>query len=177
MKIKFLMLFFVLFFLFPLTAFSTPQYMEIFNKDSFAKPEKKSKCSVCHVSPSGGGPLNDFGKAFSGNGKKITSNIREQFPELFDLLKSLAPKITRIKPKIAFAGQEAQFMILGKNFASDSIVKVDGISENIQSTFVSSKEIDLTISFSETGVHTIQVVSAIGQVSNIFKIKVKPAKT
>ena len=170
----------VLFFLFPLNAYSFPQFIDIFNKDPLARPEKKNKCSVCHISPSGGGPLNDFGMAFDANGHKITNNIRQQFPELFDLLKALEPKIIRVKPAAFIAGQELHFMILGKNFANDSTVKIDGneikdIPEAIL-TFVGSKKINLTITFNDTGVHTIQIVNATGQTSNVFKIKAKPTK-
>ena len=173
-KIIFIFLFALL--LFPLKAYAFPQYMEIFDKDKFAKSEMKNMCSVCHVSPNGGGPLNEFGQAFDANGKTITNNLRQKFPELFNLIQSLAPKIIRIKPAILAMGQEIKIMIVGNNFASDSVVKIDGSSENIQSTFVNSKDIDITISFSAVGIHTVQVVNVTGQSSNTFKVKVKPAK-
>ena len=160
----------------PVSAYSFPQYLDIFNKDQFARPEKKNKCSVCHVSPAGGGPLNDFGKTFDANGHKITNDLRQKFPELFDLLKSLEPKIIRIKPIVFIVGKETKTMILGNNFANDSVVKVDGNDASVESTFVNSKRIDLTITFSEAGVHTIQIVNVTGQTSKVFKIKVKATK-
>ena len=163
-------------FLVPLKAYSFSQFLDIFDNDKFARPEMKDMCSVCHVSPNGGGPLNDFGKAFDANGRRITNDLRQKFPQLFDLLKTLEPKITRIKPAFAFTGLETKLMIVGNNFANDSVVKVDGNSENIQSTFVNPKRIDLTITFNETGIHTVQVVNVTGQASNTFKVKVKPAK-
>ena len=169
-------IFLLILFLVPLKANAFPQYLEIFNNDKFARPEMKNMCSVCHINPSGGGPENDFGKAFNANGFKITNNLRQKFPELFNLMQSLAPKIVRVKPMVITLGQEVKIMIVGNNFASDSTVKIDDNSENIQAAFVNPKEIDVTITFSDVGVHTIQVVNVTGQTSKIFKIKVKPTK-
>ena len=173
-------IFLLVFFLIPLRAYAFPQYMEIFNKDKFARPEMKNMCSVCHVNPNGGGPLNDFGMAFDANGRTITNNLRQKFPELFDLMKALEPKIIRIKPSLITVSQEAKLMILGNNFASDSIIKIDGKEAKDFSgsivAFVSSKRIDLMITFTDTGIHTVQVINITGQASNIFKVKVKPAK-
>ena len=175
MKSKIFIFFFILL-LFPLKAYSFPQYLDIFDKDPFARPEMKNMCSVCHVSPNGGGPLNNFGKAFETNGKKITNNIRQKFPELFNLMQSLAPKIIRVKPAVLAVGQEVKIMIIGNNFANDSVVKIDGNSENIQSAFVNPKKINVDITFNESGVHTVQVVNVTEQASNTFKVKVRPAK-
>ena len=171
-----LFIFFFIFLLFPLKAYSFPQYLDIFDKDPFARSEKRNMCSVCHVSPNGGGLLNEFGKAFDANGYNITNNIRQKFPELFNLMQSLAPTIIRVKPAIVTLGQEVKIMIVGNNFASDSAIKIDGGGENIQSTFVNPKDIDVIITFSAVGIHTVQVVNVTGQASNTFKVKVKPAK-
>ena len=165
-----------IFFFFPLSTFAFPQYLDIFNKDKFARPEMKNMCSVCHISPNGGGPTNDFGMAFDANGHKITIDLRQKFPELFNLMQSLAPKITRIRPTVIILGQETKIVIIGNNFANDSTVKIDSSSENIRSTFVNPKRIDVTIIFSNIGVHTVQVINVIGQASNTFKVKSKPAK-
>ena len=169
-------IFLLILFLIPLRVYALPQYMEIFNKDKFARPEMKNMCSVCHQNPNGGGPLNEFGRAFNANGHKITNDLRQKFPELFNLMQTFAPKILRVKPAITNLGQETKIMIIGNNFASDSTVKVDGSSENIQSTFINPSRIDVTITFSTIGVHTVQVVNITGQASNTFKIKVKPIK-
>ena len=180
MKKKTFIFLFVLF-LIPLRAYAFPQYLDTFNKDKFARPEMKNMCSVCHQNPNGGGPLNNFGMAFDANGHKITNDLRQKFPELFDLMKALEPKIIRIKPSLITVSQEAKLMIVGSNFASDSVVKIDGKeSKDLNGStvaFVSSKRIDLTITFNEVGVHTIQVVNVTGQASKAFKVKVKPAKT
>ena len=82
-------------FLVPLKAYSFPQYLDIFDNDKFARPEMKNMCSVCHVSPNSGGPTNDFGMAFDANGKKITNDLRQKFPQLFNLLKVFHKKVTR----------------------------------------------------------------------------------
>lgn len=171
-----ILIFLLILFLIPLKANAFPQYLDIFNKDKFTRPEMKNMCSVCHQNPNGGGPLNDFGMAFDANGRKITDNIRQKFPELFNLMQSLAPKIVRVKPMTITLGKETKIMIVGNNFASDSTVKIDDSSENIQATFVNSKRIDATIIFNNIGIHTVQVVNVTGQASNIFKVKVKPAK-
>ena len=169
-------IFLLVLFLLPLRSSAFPQYMDIFDKDKFAKSEMKNMCSVCHQNPNGGGPVNNFGMAFDASGHKITNDLRQKFPELFNLMQSFAPKIIRVKPIIVTLEQEVKIMIVGNNFANDSLVKIDGSSENVQTTFVNPKDIDVTITFSNAGMHTIQVVNITGQVSNIFKVKVKPAK-
>lgn len=169
-------IFLLILFIIPLRVNASPQYMNIFNKDKFARPEMKNMCSVCHVNPSGGGPVNNFGMAFDTNGFRITDDLRQKFPELFNLVQSLVPKITRVKPTTIAVGQEVKIMIVGNNFANDSTVKIDGSSENIQATFVNPKNIDVTITFSNIGVHTVQVINITGQASNIFKVKTKPQK-
>src|SRR5262249_28482569 len=45
--------------------------------------ELRSKCSVCHVNPAGGGERNAFGKAFAAAGFEITPELRKQFPDRF----------------------------------------------------------------------------------------------
>lgn len=163
-----------------LKAYSYPHDMEIFNNDKFARPEMKNMCSVCHENPSGGGPRNTFGMAFEANNEAITNNIRQKFPELFDLLKALSPKINRVKPVVFIVGQETKVMILGANFSSDSVFHIDSISlestPHIEHTFVSPKRIDLTVTFDKVGKHTFHIVSPLGQVSNVFKVIAKPAK-
>ena len=167
----------LLFGLSSLRAYSLPQYLDIYDSDKFAKPAMKNMCNVCHVSPGGGGPLNTFGKAFDSNGHKITNDLRQKFPALFDLAKALSPRINRVKPAVLVTGKETKITILGNNFAGDDVLKIDGSeAKDIQMTFVNSKRIDITITLNDTGVHTFQIINVIGQASNIFKVKVKPLK-
>lgn len=177
---KYFVILFLFFLVCPLSALSLPSYMEIYNKDKFAKAAQKNKCSVCHPNPSGGGGLNNFGKAFKEGGFKITSDLRNQFPELFDLAAATKPQIKRAKPNKLIAGAVVTLALKGKNFSSDSTLLIDGLSasdvEGAEVSFVSATQITLTITFSEAGVHTLQIQDALGQTSNVFKIKVKPPK-
>lgn len=161
-----------------LRAFSLSSYMEIYNSDKFAKPEKRNKCSICHVNPSGGGALNNFGRAFHDNGFKITNDLRQNFPELFNLFQSVEPKITRVSPKVFTLGKNTTVIIKGINFTEGATIRIDeeDISDPISLglVFINSKKIKINITFNETGLHTIQVVNELGQVSNAFKVKVKP---
>lgn len=177
MSLNYKNLFVLVILFFPLKAFAFSQFMEIYDKDKFSKPEFRNMCSVCHINPNGGGPLNNFGKAFDANGMTITNDLRQKFPNLFDLAKTLAPRIIRIKPQQVKIGQEVTLAILGNNFSNDDDLQIDGSSyKDISGTeiiFVNSKKINLSVTFSEPGIHKIKIVNIIGQSSNIFKIKVK----
>ena len=153
-----------------------PGKMQIYNNDKFAKPEMKNMCSVCHVSPSGGGPENSFGMVFQANGFKITDDLRQKFPDLFNLAQALKPKITRVKPVSIFAGQESKLSVIGVNFSSDMIIFIDGEESTISNTFINSKKVEITITFDSPGKHTIQIQAPDDQKSNVFKVVVKPVK-
>lgn len=163
-----------------LTAFANPHDLEIFNNDKFAKPEMKNKCSVCHINPSGGGTRNEFGEAFEEASEKITNEIRKKFPELFNIPQGSMPKITRVRPAVFTVGKETTVTILGKNLTSDIILHVDGVSTettHLEHTITSPKKIEFDITFNEVGKHTFHVATPTGQLSNIFKVKAKPAKS
>src|SRR5580765_2534826 len=60
-----------------------PEYLKIYAADPASRPELRTRCSVCHVNPAGGGPRNEFGVAFAQAGKKITPDLRQRFASLF----------------------------------------------------------------------------------------------
>jgi len=60
-----------------------PRFMERYDADPYAKADLRGRCTVCHVSESGFGPLNAFGRAFAENGYRITESLRQQFPDVF----------------------------------------------------------------------------------------------
>jgi hypothetical protein len=65
------------------TVQARPEYLKIFAADPLSRPELRTKCSVCHINPAGGGERNAFGKAFAAAGFEITSELRKQFPDRF----------------------------------------------------------------------------------------------
>jgi hypothetical protein len=60
-----------------------PAFMARYNADPYAKAELRGKCTVCHIGR-GGGERNDFGEAFEDTGYRITSKLREKFPDKFE---------------------------------------------------------------------------------------------
>jgi hypothetical protein len=71
-----------------------PDYLKIYDADPFANSAMKGKCSVCHLNPAGGGPRNDFGRAFAQAGHRITPELRQQFPDRFTSSKQDTPPVT-----------------------------------------------------------------------------------
>lgn len=62
-----------------------PEYLRIYAADPLSRPEKRSQCTTCHVKETGGGERNAFGKAFEATGFTITTDLRQKFPDLFNL--------------------------------------------------------------------------------------------
>jgi len=60
-----------------------PAYMDLYNRDPYARREFTDKCTVCHVGH-GGAERNDFGEAFEYAGYRITPKLRTKFPKLFE---------------------------------------------------------------------------------------------
>src|SRR5947207_518286 len=61
-----------------------PAFMDRYNRDPFARETLRDKCTVCHIGR-GGGERNDFGEAFEDAGYRITTKLREKFPQNFHM--------------------------------------------------------------------------------------------
>ncbi|MBK9313823.1 MAG: hypothetical protein IPM55_06200 [Acidobacteria bacterium] len=97
------------------TVQARPEYLKQFAADPYSKPELRNQCSVCHVNPAGGGPRNEFGKAFTQAGLQITTQLRRNFPDRFNL-DNAGQEGT---PPVSFvegSDAEAIVMIDGKKF-------------------------------------------------------------
>ena len=69
------------------TVQAKPAFMDRYNRDPYAKPQWKDKCTLCHMGR-GGEQRNDFGDAFEDAGHRITPKLRAKFPGLFEQPKS-----------------------------------------------------------------------------------------
>jgi hypothetical protein len=69
------------------TVQAKPAFMDRYNRDPYAKPQLKDKCTLCHIGK-GGEQRNDFGDAFEDAGFRITPKLRAKFPNLFEYPKS-----------------------------------------------------------------------------------------
>jgi len=109
-------------FTFLLTAFviaaysvqARPEYLRRYAADPFSKPELR-KCALCHINPEGGGPRNDFGKAFAAAGLEFTPELRKKFPENF----LSEPGAQADAPAVSFVpGSDSEAIVLmnGKRF-------------------------------------------------------------
>jgi hypothetical protein len=88
-----------------------PDYLKVYNADPLAKAEMKGKCVVCHVNPAGGGPRNEFGRAFAAADYKINDSLRQKFPAYF------ATGQGGDTPNVSFTGaDEATVEINGKRY-------------------------------------------------------------
>lgn len=102
----------------PVQAF--PDYLKLYAKDPQARADLKSKCSVCHINPQGGGARNEFGHAFQAAGLTITPALRSRFAELF-------PGVTiQATPAVSFvtdSDHEAIVEIGGRRYLIDTRTK------------------------------------------------------
>ena len=60
-----------------------PDYLDLYREDPFRRGDVDG-CSVCHLSPNGGGAHNAFGIAFFDAGERITPMMRAEYPDRFD---------------------------------------------------------------------------------------------
>ncbi len=97
------------------TGHARPEYLKIFANDPYSRPELRTKCSVCHINPKGGGERNAFGKAFISAGLRITPELRSRFPDRF----LTEPAGQALKPPVTFVeGSDAEAIVElnGKRF-------------------------------------------------------------
>jgi hypothetical protein len=114
--LKFLILV-VVFSLFAVTPRALPEYMRILAADPLARPEARNQCATCHVNPAGGGERNAFGKAFAAAGFKITDDLRQKFPDVFQW-----PEAAQALPVSFVAGSDSQAIVEmnGKRYLIDT---------------------------------------------------------
>ena len=102
----------------PVQAF--PDYLKLYAKDPQARADLKSKCSVCHINPQGGGERNEFGRAFQAAGLTITPALRSRFAQLF-------PGVTtQAAPAVSFvtdSDHEAIVEVGGRRYLIDTRTK------------------------------------------------------
>src|SRR5690349_14076445 len=113
-----------LFAAFSIAAFTVqarPEYLRRYAADPLSKPELR-KCALCHINPEGGGPRNDFGKAFAAAGLEFTAELRQKFPENF----LSQPSAQSDTPQVSFppnSDSEAIVLINGKRYLINTKAK------------------------------------------------------
>lgn len=165
-----------------------------YDNDKRALTSLKGKCSVCHINPSGAGPVNAFGKAFADVGFKITDELVAKFPDFFQKPKEeskptptpfatpspatsevqpniLSPSIKRIKPKNLKTGIQSMVTIIGKNFVTESKAFVD--NNEVLTTFKSNLRLLIDFVLDTVGLYEVKVKNPDGQESNAVKVRAK----
>ena len=90
MKIKLLILgffgTFACFFLIPdfvvQKADARPKYMRLYNASPYSRKNLRNNCTICHIGE-GGAENTSFGLAFDDAGRRITNDLRADYPTFF----------------------------------------------------------------------------------------------
>lgn len=159
-------------------AFAFPNCQVKYDSDKRSLPSLRGKCNVCHISPNGGGPTNDFGGAFAQAGFKITDELVAKFPNLFQQAQLTptpvtggAPIIKRIKPKAVKVNVQSMISIMGQNFIDGAKAFID--SNEVMTTFKSNMLLIVDFILNTVGIHEVKVKNLDGQESNSVKLKSK----
>ena len=149
-----------------------------YDSDKRSLPELRGMCNVCHLSPSGSGPQNEFGRAFANAGFKITDEIVSKFPNLFQKPQSnesptlsLAPQIRKIKPSNVKVNVQSMVSIMGRNFVEGAKAFID--ENEVITAFKSSMLLIIDFVLDALGLHDLKVENPDKHESNTVKIKAK----
>ena len=160
-----------------------------YDSDKRSLPSLRGMCNVCHISPNGAGPQNEFGMAFANAGFMITDELVKQFSELFQKPKeesppstasssgesinntSNEPSIKRIKPKTIKTNKESMITIIGMNFVEGAKAFVD--NNEVATTFKSNVKLVIDLILNTMGLHELKVQNPDGHESNSVNVKAK----
>lgn len=99
----------------PALLHARPEFLARYMADPFARPEKSS-CSTCHINPAGGGPRNEFGRAFDAGGRQITASLRQQFPAWFLATKTAQAAGESVKVTWSAAKESESVIQIGEQY-------------------------------------------------------------
>lgn len=186
MNLKQIILIFLTFLLTTKSAFAFVSCQPKYDSDKRSLPSLRGKCNICHISPNGSGPQNEFGQAFAKAGFKITDDLVTKFPNLFQKQEespkplpspspaseeALKPQIKRIKPNSFKVNVQSTASILGQNFASGTKAFID--NNEVLTTVKSNVLLIIKFVLSSGGSHEVKVKTPDGQESNTVKVRAK----
>ena len=157
-----------------------------YDSDKRSLPALRGMCNVCHLSPNGAGPQNEFGAAFKNAGFKITDDLVAKFPSFFQKQTSdnnpppastssggqePKPVIKRINPNKVKANVQTMISIMGKNFVNGAKTFVD--SNEVITTFKSNILLFADFILNAVGRYDVKVQNPDEQESNTVNIMAK----
>ena len=156
-------------------AFAFVNCQSKYDNHSRSLPSLRGKCNVCHISPNGAGPQNEFGQAFKATGFIITDELVAKFPDLFQKSTETAPtppitpQIKRIKPNKFKINVQSMATIMGRNFIDGAKTFIDG--SEVVTAFKSNVKLVIDFVLNAVGVHQVKVQNPDGQESNEKNIR------